>query len=133
MIISVYSWVLPFSSTYVTLATPLPQLVIVKADTKARLDNKIVDTIEETEGEVISNLIYDYNDYDYLVFNYENYQFNKIFDNKWKESININNKVVEKNNLLINLVNLDDDEYYVVLEIRDLNNKVHYTKLEKIK
>ena len=56
-----------------------------------------------------------------------------MFDNKWKESINTNNKVVEKNNLLINLVNLDDDEYYVVLEIRDLNNKVHYTKLEKIK
>ena len=96
-------------------------------------DNKIVDTIEETEGEVIGNLIYDYNDYNYLVFNYDNYQFNKVFDNKWKESINTNNKVVEKNNLLINLVNLDDDEYYVVLEIRDLNNKVHYTKLEKIK
>ena len=96
-------------------------------------DNKIIDTIEETDGEVISNLIYDYNDYKYLYFNYDNYHFSKEFDNKWKDSLSSNVKAINKDNILINLDNLDDEEYYCVLEIRDLNNKVHYTKLEKIK
>ncbi len=96
-------------------------------------DNRILDTIEETDGEVISNLVYDYNDYNYLYFNYDNYHFNKEFDDKWKDSLDNNIKAINKDNMLINLVNLEDNNYYCLLEIRDINNKVHYTKLEKIK
>lgn len=96
-------------------------------------DNKIVDTIEETNGEVIGNLVYDYNDYKYLYFNYDNYQFKKDFDNNWKDSLDSNIKTINKDNMLINLINLDNDDYYCLLEIRDINNKVHYTRLERIK
>ena len=49
-------------------------------------DNKIVLTEEETTGEVVGSIIYDYKDYDKLSFNTDNYIFNKLFDIKWQES-----------------------------------------------
>ena len=93
-------------------------------------DHKIVLTEENLGNEVVGSLIYDYNDYNYLYFNNDNYRFNKLFDNKWQDSLNENIKLINKDDLNINLGFLDEGNYYVLLEIRDLNNKTHYTKLE---
>jgi hypothetical protein len=97
-------------------------------------NHQILLTEEETEGEVVSSLVYDYNDYNYISFNTNNYKFKKDFDNKWQDSLDENIKTINKDELDINLGYLSSSgDYYCLLEIRDLNNKVHYTKLEKIK
>ena len=96
-------------------------------------DHKIANTIEETTGEVVGSIIYDYNDYKLLAFNNDKYKFNKQFDSKWQDSKEESINTVNKDELSINLGYLDKGDYYCLLEVRDLNNKVHFTKLESIK
>ena len=96
-------------------------------------NNKIDYTVMDIGENVTGMLLIDYKNYNYLYFDNNTYVFNKIFDNNWKNSLKENVKIINKDNLDIKFSNLDNGEYYCLLEIKDLNNVVHYTKLERIK
>ena len=96
-------------------------------------DHKILLTMDDIGDEVIGSIIYDYKDYNYLYFNKENYEFNKEFDIKWKDSLKEDIRTIKNDDLNINLGYLDNGDYYCLLEIKDINNRLHYTQLEKIK
>ncbi len=97
------------------------------------LNNEITNTFMDLGEDVVGSILLDYKDYNYLYFNNSTYSFNKSFDKDWQSSLKRDYKVVNKNNLNINFVDLDNEDYYCMLEIRDLNNTVHYTRLERIK
>ena len=96
-------------------------------------NNKIDYTVMNVGDDLTGMLLVDYKDYNYLYFDNNTYTFNKMFDNNWKNSLKENVKILNKDNLDIKISNLDNDEYYCLLEIKDLNNVIHYTKLERIK
>ena len=96
------------------------------------LDNKgsIVNVSKKSSGDnVISYALVNQDDYD--KYNFTSYVYDKV-DSNFKTKVNEDNKSVNKDDVSLAVTNLDSGEFYVLLEVYDLNNNVHYTTINRI-
>ena len=68
---------------------------------------------------------------DYDKFYFTTYTHANIGES-FKESVSENNHPIAREEMELKMETLDKGNYYVILEVRDLNNNVHYTAANKI-
>lgn len=99
-------------------------------------DNKatIVESILKSDG-LVSSSILDKNDYESLSIS--KYTYDLLEENKlneyWKDTLKIEDITGDFNNLDISYINNDLSEFYVLIEVYDINNDVFYSDLKEIK
>ena len=72
-------------------------------------------------------------DYGKYYFSSYSYNFGNKVDSKWKETVTEEKLDFAKDDVETKITNLENGDYYVMLEVYDTNNNVHYTSLNKIK
>lgn len=94
----------------------------------------IVESILKSDG-LVSSGILDHNDYESLSIS--KYTYDLLEDNKlneyWKDTLKVENITADFNDFDITYVNNDLSNYYVLIEVYDINNDVFYSELKEIK
>jgi len=77
----------------------------------------------------ISYVLLNQDDYDN--YNFTSYTYDKV-DNNFKNKVSEENSLVKKDEVNLAITNLDSGEFYIMLEVLDMNNNVHYTNINRI-
>ena len=81
----------------------------------------------------VSMALLNLDDYSKYFFSSYSYKFGNKIDSNWKETVAEEKLEFAKDEVETKITTLDDGDYYVMLEVYDTNNNVHYTSLNKIK
>ena len=96
-------------------------------------DGKLTSATKRSKtGNSTSMVLLDLDEYDKYYFSTYNYGFNKV-DQEWKSKVQEEKVDFEKDSVNTQISELENGDYYFLLEVYDTNNNVHYTSLNKIK